>query len=105
MTLRLSRRHFVAGSAAGAAAISLGIGRTAFGQEFPAGNIDITIPTGEGGGADRDARTFTQVWRKYLDRNFEFGYFPGAAGQVRSEERRVGDECVSTCTSRCAREH
>ena len=50
--------------------------------DYPDGNISITIPTGEGGGADRDARTITQVWAKYLERNTEFSYYPGAAGQV-----------------------
>jgi tripartite-type tricarboxylate transporter receptor subunit TctC len=49
---------------------------------FPERNIEIIIPTGEGGGADRDARAFAQVWAKHLPVNFEFGYYPGAAGQV-----------------------
>lgn len=81
-TTHPSRRKFLAGTAAGAAALSLGLGRTAFAQDYPAGNMEITIPTGEGGGADRDSRAFVQVWNKYLKTNFEFGYYPGAAGQV-----------------------
>ena len=51
-------------------------------QEFPSRNIDIIIPTGEGGGADRDARAFASVWGNHLPTNFQFGYYPGAAGQV-----------------------
>lgn len=82
MGLRISRRRMAAALGVGVAAIALGFSGPAFAQNLPEGNIDITIPTGEGGGADRDARAFTQVWRKYLDRNFEFGYYPGAAGQV-----------------------
>jgi tripartite-type tricarboxylate transporter receptor subunit TctC len=78
----LSRRSFVGGVAAGAAAGSLGLPGRAFGQDFPSGSMDITIPTGEGGGADRDSRAFVQVWQNYLKSNFEFGYYPGAAGQV-----------------------
>lgn len=42
----------------------------------------MVIPTAEGGGADRDARTFAGVWTKYLGADLEYGYYPGAAGQV-----------------------
>jgi tripartite-type tricarboxylate transporter receptor subunit TctC len=49
---------------------------------FPSRNINVTIPTGEGGGADTSSRAFAGVWRKYLPTNFEFGFFPGASGQV-----------------------
>ncbi len=78
----LSRRILLAGAAIAAAAMSLTLQPSFAQEEFPEGNISITIPTGEGGGADRDARTFTQIWNKYLPRNFEFTYYPGAAGQV-----------------------
>src|SRR3546814_12883718 len=33
------------------------------------------------------------------------GVLPGFGGSVRSEERRVGKECVSTCRSRWSPEH
>ncbi len=79
-SLPLSRRTFAAAGALGLA--GLPFARGAFGNTFPARNMSITTPTGEGGGADRDARIFCQVWQKYLDTNFEFGFFPGAAGQV-----------------------
>jgi hypothetical protein len=57
----MSRRRLLTGTAAGAAALSLGL-RPSFAQDFPANNIDVTIPTGEGGGADRDSRAFVKVW-------------------------------------------
>src|SRR3546814_4657761 len=44
--------------------------------------IEILIPTAEGGGADRDVRIFTSVWKNHIDTNFEYAFFPGAAGQV-----------------------
>jgi tripartite-type tricarboxylate transporter receptor subunit TctC len=78
--LRTDRRRFLAGSAAllGASALA---GR-AFAQAYPDRNLTIVIPTAEGGGADRDARTFTGVWGGKINTGFEFGYYPGAAGQV-----------------------
>ena len=76
----LPRRRFL--TVAGGTALALGTGSLAFGQDFPGQNVHITIPTGEGGGADRDSRAFTQVWAKHLNTNFEYDYYPGAAGQV-----------------------
>ncbi len=76
----LTRRNFMASAAAGTAAMS--IMGPAWGQSFPSRNLQITIPTSEGGGADRDTRIFCNVWRKYLDTNFELAFYPGAAGQV-----------------------
>jgi tripartite-type tricarboxylate transporter receptor subunit TctC len=78
----LSRRRVLAAVVAGATLASLSLGFPASAQEFPSRNISITIPTGEGGGADRDARIFTQILKKHLDTDFEFEYYPGAAGQV-----------------------
>src|SRR3546814_6559593 len=49
---------------------------------YPERNLEIVIPTAEGGGADRDIRIFTSVWKNHLDANFEYSFFPGAAGQV-----------------------
>ena len=68
--------------AGGATLVALSLTCAAFAQKFPSRNIMITIPTGEGGGADRDARLFANSWRKRLDTNFEFEFYPGAAGQV-----------------------
>lgn len=78
--IRTARRRFLAGSAALAGAAALG-GR-AFAQDYPSRNLEIIIPTAEGGGADRDARTFTSIWGGKINTGFEFGYYPGAAGQV-----------------------
>ena len=64
----------------GAAATSL-IGKAAA-QAFPSRNIRVVIPTGQGGGAERLARTFDDFWGKALKTHFEYSFYPGAAGQV-----------------------
>jgi tripartite-type tricarboxylate transporter receptor subunit TctC len=62
---------------------------------FPARNFRVVIPTGQGGGADRLARSFDDGWTKHLNnRQFEYEFFPGAAGQVGYElfvQRRDAD--------------
>ena len=60
----------------------------------------ITIPTAEGGGADRDVRNFTAVWQNHIDTNFEYEFYPGAAGQV-GYEVYVGkkEPDATTCCS------
>lgn len=79
-TRRTFLRHSTSAMALGAlAATRLGRARA---QDFPARNIVITIPTAEGGGADRDVRNFTAVWQNHIDTNFEYEFYPGAAGQV-----------------------
>lgn len=81
----IGRRSFLKTTAAAAATTGLGgllTPRSAFAQDYPSRNIDIIIPTGEGGGADRDARAFASIWQRHLPTNFQFGYYPGAAGQV-----------------------
>src|SRR3989337_6950 len=79
VTLRSSmRRRILAG---GGAAVALGPLR-ARAQAFPSKNMRVVIPTGQGGGADRLARTFDDFWAPLLKTNFEYGFFPGAAGQV-----------------------
>lgn len=79
-----SRRSFLKGSAIAVGAGALGVGpfQQARAAGFPERNINILIPTGEGGGADRDARMFASVWRNYLNTSFEYSYYPGASGQV-----------------------
>ncbi len=77
-----SRRRFLQGSAAvGAAAMAAPLG-TALGAGYPSQNINVVIPTREGGGADRNFRAFTSLWKNYLNTNFEPGFFPGASGRV-----------------------
>jgi len=74
----LTRRRLIAG---GSAAIALGpLGARA--QAFPSKNIRVVIPTGQGGGAERLARAFDNFWGPMLKTNFEYSFFPGAAGQV-----------------------
>lgn len=62
---------------------------------FPARNFRVVIPTGQGGGADRLARSFDDGWSKLLNgRQFEYEFFPGASGQVGYElfvQRRDAD--------------
>jgi tripartite-type tricarboxylate transporter receptor subunit TctC len=42
----------------------------------------VVVPTGQGGGADRLARVFDDFWAPLLKTQFEYNFFPGAAGQV-----------------------
>ena len=87
-TLKSSRRGFVKGTAAtvGLSALAMSPFGAAFGAGFPSRNIQVYVPTREGGGADRNLRAFTGVWKKYLKINFEGAYYPGAAGRVGYEK-------------------
>lgn len=78
-----TRRRFLAGSAVlTGAALSSGLfARTAY-AAYPERNIDVIVPTREGGGADRNLRAFTEVWKKHLGTNFQPGFYPGASGRV-----------------------
>ena len=73
------RRRLLAG---GAAALALGPTAGARAQAFPSRNMRVVVPTGQGGGADRLARVFDDFWAPLLKTRFEYGFFPGAAGQV-----------------------
>lgn len=76
-----TRRRFLSGAAAIGGAAAFGA-RPAFAQGWPDRALNVVIPTAEGGGADRDARTFARVWRDHIGVDLEYGYYPGAAGQV-----------------------
>ncbi len=78
----LTRRRFLRTSAAasGMALAMPHLARAA--EDYPAHNIDVIIPTAEGGGADRNFRAFTSVWKKYLPTEFEPSFYPGASGRV-----------------------
>jgi tripartite-type tricarboxylate transporter receptor subunit TctC len=80
----ISRRTFIKGSlaAVGAGAVSTFPFGKAFGDDFPSRNMNIVIATGAGGAADKNARAFTGVWKKYFKTDFQFDFFAGAAGQV-----------------------
>lgn len=80
-----NRRSFLKGATAAGAAAALPFG-SAFGEEFPSRNMQIYVPTREGGGADRNQRAFTGVWKKYLGAEFEAAFYPGAAGRVGYEK-------------------
>ena len=73
-----TRRRLLAGATAAAALAPLGVRA----QAFPSKNIRVVIPTGQGGGAERLARSFDEVWAKLLKTNFEHSFYAGAAGQV-----------------------
>lgn len=84
MTLKttLNRRRFL-GTSAAAAGLTLAtpaILRAA--DDFPSQNISVFIPTAEGGGADRNFRAFSSVWKSKLGADFEPGFYPGASGRV-----------------------
>jgi tripartite-type tricarboxylate transporter receptor subunit TctC len=80
---RRSRRDFlkVSGAALAAGGIST-LPFAARAQGFPSRNINVYVPTREGGGADRNLRAFSNVWKKYLNTSFEPGFYPGASGRV-----------------------
>src|SRR5512145_1340861 len=73
-----TRRRIVAGAGAALALASV----NARAQAYPSKNIRVVIPTGQGGGAERLARAFDAFWGPMLKTNFEYSFFPGAAGQV-----------------------
>ena len=77
----ISRRRLLRTGAA-AAAVTIASPYLARAAEYPSENIDVIIPTREGGGADRNFRAFTSIWKKYLNTNFEPGFYPGASGRV-----------------------
>lgn len=77
----LNRRKFLGTSiaASGMALAAPHIGRAA---DYPDRNISVVIPTREGGGADRNFRAFSSIWKTKLGTDFEPGFFPGASGRV-----------------------
>ena len=92
-----TRRKFLEGAGAtlGGAALSMLPLQIAMAAAFPERNIKVYVPTREGGGADRNHRAFTGVWKEYLGTNFKPSYYPGAAGRV-GYEKYMGlakDDC------------
>lgn len=79
---KTTRRQFLIGSSAAAGVFAAGLPSRGRAAGYPERNISILIPTREGGGADRDVRIFTSVWKNHINTNFEYDFFPGAAGQV-----------------------
>jgi len=79
MTSTISRRRLLAGAAGAIALVPLASARA---QAFPSKNMRVVVPTAQGGGADRLARVFDDYWAPLLKTQFEYNFFPGAAGQV-----------------------
>ncbi|MEM9781041.1 MAG: tripartite tricarboxylate transporter substrate-binding protein [Pseudomonadota bacterium] len=83
MTIRTGftrRQALLSGAAvAGAGLAAPWVARAA---AYPDRNIEVIIPTREGGGADRNFRAFTKVWGPTIGTEFEPGFFPGASGRV-----------------------
>ncbi len=84
----LNRRRFLMGSVATLAAGIMGSGwiADAAAAGFPAKNVRVYIPTRQGGGADRNLRLVTNLWKDILKVNFEPAFYPGAAGRVAYEK-------------------
>ncbi|MFT6104641.1 MAG: tripartite-type tricarboxylate transporter receptor subunit TctC [Paracoccaceae bacterium] len=80
-TTSMNRRGFLKTTAA-ASGVALAMPGIARAQQFPASNMNVIIPTAEGGGADRNFRAFTSIWKTKLGTEFEPGYYPGASGRV-----------------------
>lgn len=83
MTMKptLNRRGFL-GTSAAAGSMMLAAPQIARAASYPDRNIEVIIPTREGGGADRNFRAFTSIWKEKLGTDFEPGFFPGASGRV-----------------------
>ena len=78
----VKRRTFIKGGlATGSLMLGGGLAMPAL-ASYPDRNIDVIIPTREGGGADRLFRAFTSLWKNHMNTNFEPGFFPGASGRV-----------------------
>ena len=80
---------------ASAAGMATGWPRAGLGAEFPERAMQVYIPTRAGGGADRNFRSFSGVWKNYLMAEFEPGFYPGAAGRVGYETYmgKAKDDC------------
>jgi putative tricarboxylic transport membrane protein len=80
----LNRRNFLMGSVATlAAGVLTGVSvDEAMAAAFPSRNMKIYVPTREGGGADRNLRLVTGIWKKYMNTKFDRAFYPGAAGRV-----------------------
>ena len=77
----MNRRGFLRTTAAATGALAMpGLVRAQ--SAYPDHNIEVIVPTAEGGGADRNFRAFSSVWKTKLGVDFEPGYYPGASGRV-----------------------
>lgn len=79
--MKINRRRFLQTSAA-IGSVALATPNVLQAAGYPDGNIEVYIPTREGGGADRNFRAFSSVWKTKLGTEFEPGFYPGASGRV-----------------------
>jgi tripartite-type tricarboxylate transporter receptor subunit TctC len=78
----ISRRTFL-GTAAGVGTLTIPALRRPRAQgAYPSQKFRVVIPTGQGGGAERLARSFDAAWSKILGQQFEYEFFAGAGGQI-----------------------
>lgn len=77
---KITRRAAIAGLGAAASLPMFGSAQAQ--QKYPSRKINVLIPTGQGGGAERIARPFDALWSKLLGQPFEYEFQAGAAGQV-----------------------
>lgn len=77
----LNRRRFI-GTGLAAGTMALATPHVARAADFPDGNMNVYIPTSEGGGADRNFRAFSSIWKDKLGADFEPSFYPGASGRV-----------------------
>jgi tripartite-type tricarboxylate transporter receptor subunit TctC len=81
-TLAMPRRAFCGGLAATAGLLATSPFGDAYAQSYPGRKISVVIPTGQGGGAERLARSFDDAWGPLLKTQFEYSFYPGASGQI-----------------------
>jgi len=80
MTHSIMRRRLLRAAAGAAALAQVPFGFAA--DKFPSDRMRVIVPTGQGGAADRLARTFDDFWGPLLGTRFEYQFMRGAAGQV-----------------------
>ena len=82
---RLSRRRLLvtAAAALGVTAFPSPFIRRASAQDaFPSRDLNVIIPTSQGGVVDRVGRAVAPFWSKNLGVNIEFDYINGASGEI-----------------------
>ena len=82
MTKLTMNRRTLLGTGIAASALGLSSPSVLRASAFPERNLSVYIPTREGGGADRNFRAFTSIWKDKLGAEFEPGFYPGASGRV-----------------------
>ncbi|MFK7763150.1 MAG: tripartite tricarboxylate transporter substrate-binding protein [Roseobacter sp.] len=79
--LHINRRTLLSTGLA-ASTLTLATPHLLRGATYPERNLSVYIPTREGGGADRNFRAFSSIWKEKLGAEFEPGFYPGASGRV-----------------------